>query len=387
MVSYEAMLASTHSEKAMTIVDEWGFLTGVKLGPAQAKLRWNTKSGGQVQAGSIMGGVTGKPADLFIIDDPIKNDEQANSPSIRSKLLREYQAVCETRLNPTSAVILMATRWHPADLTGQVLQLEKQGGQHWEHICLPALATENDPLGRSPGESIWPERYPKEWYEERKHQYELMGHTYQWEALYQGNPVSGNKVVEWPDSYFQGIWWEGERPQPKLRVQSCDPSKGSDSRNGDWQAHVMLDLLEDGTMLVDSWLHRQTIEAMVDTILHLWQSHHPDGIVIETGFGQEGYPRLIADKAKYISAQPIPLHAFPNKMSKAVRIRIGLSHLLAQHRLKFSKTPSNQLLVSMLREFPTSTYDDGPDALELACQLLNKLTTGARQPRPVNLMV
>ena len=73
---------------------------GHKLGPRQAKSHWNTSKGGQCVAASLLGGITGNPADLIIIDDYCKGDEEANSPTVREKILREFTACCETRLSP-----------------------------------------------------------------------------------------------------------------------------------------------------------------------------------------------------------------------------------------------------------------------------------------------
>lgn len=150
---------------------EWGLLTkeGYEEGfPA-------------LTAGSMAAPPTGSGADLLIIDDPVKNSQEARSASTQQLHLANWREGLRTRLNdPNAAVILVMTRWNVSDIAGQLLKLAKDDPQadQWEVVILPALAytskereaarrmgipvPDEDPLGRAPGEALWPERFPRE---------------------------------------------------------------------------------------------------------------------------------------------------------------------------------------------------------------------------------
>lgn len=138
--------------------------------------------GGMIASG-IMGSITGEGADLLIVDDPIKNRQEAESVTYRERLKDEWQNTLLTRLHPGGAVIFIMTRWHEDDLAGWLLETE---GDQWEVISLPAEAEEeNDLLDRSIGEPLWPEHgFGLEWIAEKKR---AVG-SQTWNALYQQRP-------------------------------------------------------------------------------------------------------------------------------------------------------------------------------------------------------
>lgn len=116
--------------------------------------------GGMVSTG-MGGAITGQGADLLIIDDPIKNRQQANSPTYRDFIWNEWKATLQTRLQPTGSVIVILTRWHEDDLVGRLLE---EDSREWDLVNLPLVAQDNDLLGRDPGETLWPEYgFDKDW--------------------------------------------------------------------------------------------------------------------------------------------------------------------------------------------------------------------------------
>lgn len=188
LASYEADFAASWGMRARDVLAEHGqALYGVKLSPAsKAAKRWDLKGrkGGMVSAG-VGGAITGKGAHLLIIDDPLKNAEQAMSETIRSKQWDWWLATTRSRLEPGAVVVVLMTRWHEADLGGRLLQAAADGGDPVREICLPALAGEGDRLGRGPGEALWPQRYPRAYLE---HTREVLG-AYWFSAMYQGSPT------------------------------------------------------------------------------------------------------------------------------------------------------------------------------------------------------
>jgi predicted phage terminase large subunit-like protein len=157
---------------------------GLTLRPdSKAAGRWNIKGHkGSVYCTGIAGSLIGKPVDILIIDDPIKNLKEAHSPVYRQRLKDFWRAVATTRLAPTTKIIIIQTRWHEDDLAGW-LQVNEPG--QWRVVNIPACATSyDDPLGRQPGEYMTSARGNRRWARIKKN----VG-SYIWNALYQGTPT------------------------------------------------------------------------------------------------------------------------------------------------------------------------------------------------------
>lgn len=140
---------------------------------------------GALHATTILGSATGKHADLLIIDDPIKNMAEANSPTIRQKIWDEWQASFTSRLSADASIIVIMTRWNADDLAGRLL---KEKAYPWEEIRLPELAEENDVLGRKPGTPLCPFPPMKKGLKWAKQVMKNAGNRV-WSALYQQRPV------------------------------------------------------------------------------------------------------------------------------------------------------------------------------------------------------
>ncbi len=163
---------------------------GVNLrADSRAAGRWQVEGrrGGMFCAG-VAGSVTGRPCDLMIIDDPIKDLEQAQSVSYRERFQRFWQGVAIPRLGPGARVVLISTRWHEEDAAGWLIASEgdRKNGGRWRVLNIPAQAEpgEPDPLGREPGEYMISARGDRDWAGIKK----SVG-PYVWAALYQGRPA------------------------------------------------------------------------------------------------------------------------------------------------------------------------------------------------------
>jgi predicted phage terminase large subunit-like protein len=137
--------------------------------------RFETEAGGQYFAVGVGGPITGRGADLLLIDDPIKNREDADSRAIRDKINDWYGSTAYTRLMPGGAVILVMTRWHEEDLVGYVL--ENNAHENWHVINMPALDNQN--------KSLWPERYG---YDDMIRIKNTLS-EYDWQCLYMQDPI------------------------------------------------------------------------------------------------------------------------------------------------------------------------------------------------------
>lgn len=186
LASYEADFAARWGRKARDLLEQHGPIFGVSVRQdSRAAHEWDVAgdAGGMSTAG-VGGPITGKGADVLIVDDPVKNAEEAASPTYREKAWDWWTSTAYTRLEPGAAAIVVMTRWHEDDLVGRLLAEQAAGGERWDVVELPAIAGENDALGRAPGEALWPERYPLE----RLLEIQRAVGPYVWSALYQQRP-------------------------------------------------------------------------------------------------------------------------------------------------------------------------------------------------------
>ena len=161
---------------------------------SQAAGRWETKYGGEYFSAGVGGSITGRRADLGIIDDPVKSREDADSEVQRERAWQWYVNDFLTRLKPGARQILVMTRWHEDDLAGRIL--ENYPG--WKVVKIPMEAAEDDPLGRKVGELLWPEWFTDEMVQRAK------SDVRSWFALYQQEPRplgGGEFRREWVNHY------------------------------------------------------------------------------------------------------------------------------------------------------------------------------------------
>ena len=232
-VSYGDSLAQRFGKFNRQKVQEYGEeLFGVTVSKEKASMTdWDITGyrGGMISAG-IGAGITGLGADCLIIDDPIKNKEEAESETYRNKVWGEWQNTLRTRLHPGAAVIIILTRWHYDDLAGRLLSPEYGEVEDWTILSLPAIAEEGDLLNREPGEPLWPEHgYDLEWAESTKNAVGSMT----WNALYQQRPAPVEGAM------IKRHWWRYYTELPKdfdQVIQSWDlsfkDSDGSDFVSG-----------------------------------------------------------------------------------------------------------------------------------------------------------
>ena len=188
--------------------------------------RFATTQGGSYASIGVGGPSTGRGADLLLLDDLVKDREQADSPVYRESLIDWYKSVARTRLQPGGAIVLIQTRWGTADFVSWLLSETKH--ENWEVIALPALALERDPLGREIGEALWPESYPLPVLEEVRR---TLG-TRDWNSLYQQVPLDDDNVIfnsKWIQYYNNTPWIASP-----LIVHSWDLSFGGVGTNSSW---------------------------------------------------------------------------------------------------------------------------------------------------------
>ncbi|MFP4528915.1 MAG: phage terminase large subunit [Candidatus Kapaibacterium sp.] len=159
LTSYEAGFAASWGRRVRNMIAKCGpDQFGIALDPssrAAAEFNLDGREGGMICSGAG-GSITGRGADLLIIDDPVKNDAEAMSATYRNAVWEWFASTAYTRLAPGGIVVIVMTRWHEDDLCGRIAAMKNQ---EWKWLRLPAIAQAGDPLGRNPGDALWPGRF------------------------------------------------------------------------------------------------------------------------------------------------------------------------------------------------------------------------------------
>ena len=193
---------------------------GVRPGSINRATEFELEGGvGRLISRGIMSGITGNPADLLIIDDPIKNRQEADSPTYRARLWEEWQNSLKSRLAAGAKVVIIMTPWHEDDLAARILAMEK----NVTLLRLPVEAEENDPLGRKPGQALCPELGKDEaWLKQFRESYvsDPAGGARAWQALYMCSPRAedGNLVKR--------EWWRRFKLRPSQSASRTAAPEG-----------------------------------------------------------------------------------------------------------------------------------------------------------------
>lgn len=368
LASYEADFAASWGRKARNLLEEFGpSLFGVKVSSdSSAANRWDIEghSGGMTTAG-VRGPITGKGANVAIIDDPVKNDQEAMSQTYREAAWDWYRATFSTRIQQDGAIILVMTRWHEDDLAGRLLKAQQEGGEKWEVVSLPAIAEEDDLLGRQPGEPLCPELFSKEALESIK---KRLG-TYWWNALYQQRPSPPEGGV------LKRSWWKFYKKAPEKFdevIQSWDMSF-KETSSGSYVVGQVWGRIGADKYLLDQIRDRMdfptTIQA-VKTLTAKWPQAKAK-LVEDKANG----PAVIATLKKEIPG----LIAVQPEGSKEARAHAVAPDIEAGNVYlpDPSIAPWIHDFIEECSAFPTGAHDDQVDAMT---QALLRLEKGIRKP-------
>jgi len=256
--SYNSDLANDFGRNVRNIVAEPEFgqvFPNVGLAPdSQAANRMNTNHGGTYVAAGVGTAVTGRGADIALIDDPFKDREEADSERRRDVVWDWYRSTLFTRLMPGGAVVLIQTRWHEDDLAGRLLEAE---GDQWEVLDLPAI--------NKAGEALWPEWYDLKALNRIK---DTIGQR-EWSALYQQQPQ--------PDdgTYFQRAWFKEWDKLPDVHYYGTSDYAVTDG-GGDYTVHRIWGIDSKGEIYrVDGWRGQTTSDVWIEEKLNLIAKYKP----------------------------------------------------------------------------------------------------------------
>jgi predicted phage terminase large subunit-like protein len=198
VAGYGQEFADEWGRKARDLLEQYGqrFFGIAPRRGSRAKAHWTLEGsaampGGGMYALGVGASLTGRGANVLVIDDPIKNAEEADSETMREAIWNWYWSTARTRLEPGGAVVILMARWHEDDLVGRLLE-QRPDIEPWNVVNLPCLAEENDPLGRAPGETLWPERWSQQEMEATR---DAQPSARWWSALYQQKPVPAEGLL------------------------------------------------------------------------------------------------------------------------------------------------------------------------------------------------
>lgn len=261
MASYGGKLAARNSRTVRNLIKSkryTEFFPGVRLSDDTASAtEWDIAEheGGAIAAG-VGGSIVGHGANCFLIDDPIKSRAEAESRTYRERLIDWYGDAYTRLQEPGAAVILMHTRWHEEDLAGYLL---KEEPNDWEVLCLPAIAEENDPLGRRVGEALWPERYD----EKKLEKIRVTLGEYRFAAEYQQSPKPKSGGLFDPE-LIEIIDFMPDCIQ-EVRFYDLAVTK---KKSSDYTAGIKLGLMQDEEIAVlDMWRRQLTAPDIQEGIV------------------------------------------------------------------------------------------------------------------------
>jgi len=319
---------------------------------SKAAGRWATNANGDYFAIGVGGTVTGKGADLLIIDDPHSEQEAAlasSDPAVFDKVFEWYTSGPRQRLQPGGSIVVVMTRWAKRDLTGKICQsIIDRDGDVWDIISLPAILPTGKPL--------WPEFWSLDELSKLRDELPLP----KWQAQYQQDPTSEEGAIvkrEW--------WkiWEGERPPPcEFIIQSWDTAFTKNERS-DYSActtwgvfHKDEDQNDTHIILLDAMKERLEFPELKQRALSMYTEWEPDACIVEAK--ASGAP-LVFELRK----MGIPVQEFtPTRGNDKITRVNSVSDLFASGKVWAPRKRWAEEVIEEMAAFPNSDHDDLVDS-------------------------
>ena len=325
---------------------------------SKAAGRWATNYGGDYFAIGVGGAVTGKGADILIIDDPHSEQEATiaqTNPEVYDKTYEWYTSGPRQRLQPGGAIVIVMTRWSKKDLTGQVLKAAAgRDGEEWKVIEFPAILPSGNPL--------WPEFWPLPQLEALRNELPVG----KWQAQYQQQPTSDvNAIIK--REWWQ-IWPEEDPPHCEFIIQSWDTAFLKTERS-DYSACTTWGVFykDDDTgvpqaniILLNAIKKRMEFPELKKRAFEEWKEWEPDSLIVEAK--ASGSPLLFE-----LRAMGIPVQEYtPGKGSDKIARLNAVSDLFSSKRVWVPETRWAEELVEEVASFPSGEHDDLVDSTSQA---------------------
>lgn len=356
--SYNSDLAGDFGRQVRNVVGsrEYGRIFDTRLADdSRAANRWNTAEGGSYVAAGVGTAITGRGADVLLIDDPLKDREEADSEVQRGKVWDWYTSTAYTRLAPKGRIIVIQTRWHEDDLSGRLLVEQAKGGDKWTVLDLPAITSD--------GKALWPEFYPLEVLE----RYRTVLPPRDWSALYQQRPAPDEGV------YFKREWfkWYTERPK-HLRVYGASDYAVTEG-GGDYTVHIVVGLdPNDDLYVLDMWRQQSSSDRWIDAWVGLVQQWQPLMWAEETGQIMKSIGPFLEtrmrDTRTYCNREQFASAADKPTRARSIQARTSMGRVFLPEKADWLPDFTSELLV-----FPAGKHDDQVDAFSLIGRLLDQM--------------
>lgn len=372
--SYGAALAHDFSRQVRNLVasDEYAQTFG-RLGQRAKAVRladdsravdaWSLAPphrGGMVAAG-VGGALSGRGAHCMVIDDPVKDRLEANSPTFRDRLWDWYCAVARTRLEDDAAVVVCQTRWHDDDLSGRLLRAAKDDAQadQWTVLHFPAID--------DGGSALWPQKYPICELERIR---ATIG-TWEFAALYQGDPKPQEGAI------FRAEWFPRIERLPQRAtcriIQAWDTAFEED-RGADYTACVTLGIADNRIYVMNVWRQRLEFPDLIEAIQRQAEAWSPEAILIEdSGSGKSSRQQL-----NRLTLLPVIKVRAADYGDKTTRAMFVTPYCEAGKVWLPQAAPWLSVFEEELFRFPSAEHDDQVDAFVYA---LMRAGRGARVRR------
>jgi len=361
---YAESIALVHSRKARDIFispEMWRLFPNIRYRPErpgqetiiperQAAHEWGTKQGGSYYAVGIGGGLTGRGFNIGIIDDPVKDAEEAASDLIRDKIWEWYKTVFRTRAEPDAAIIVVMTRWHKDDLVGRLLKKAKEdpAADQWRVLHFRAIEE---------GKALWPERYPIDVLTKTL---SALG-SRAFASLYQGEPTIAEGQI------IKREWWKyfSQAPNFIRTIHSWDTAFKSKTQN-DYSVCTVWGETRTGYYLLDVWRAKVEFPELKRAAIALDARDKPSAVLVEDKASGQS---LIQELQRDTNIPVIPYKVDSDKVARAYAVtplmEAGKAFLPESAPWLFD-------YIEELSAFPGGEYDDQVDSTTQALAFMRR---------------
>jgi predicted phage terminase large subunit-like protein len=365
LCSHSKDLAQKFGRDCRNLIDTHENILGYSLSKdSQAADEWATSKGGGFFCAGVGGRISGRRADLAIIDDPIGSREDAESQTIRDSHWAWYLNDFKPRLKPNAVVFLIQTRFHEDDLAGRILAKEKG----WEVISIPMEAGDGDVLGRQRGERLWPEWFTEEMVEDAKSDNRV------WSSLYQQNPTPETGVFFEADAIRDCEVHDRDTYPKDLSMYVGSDHAVSEKQDADFT--VILPCGMDGKrtlwVMPDIFWKKVNTKQVVDEMINVARRREPHMWFAENAHIEKAIGPFLEDRKReemvFFAMQS--LQSAKSKRAKAQ----ALQGMISSRRVRFPAFASWwPKMRDELLKFDNGTHDDTVDALANVCRGLQTL--------------
>ena len=333
-----------HDVRELVKDEQYGkVFPNVLLSPdSKARNKWRTNKRGIYVAAGIDGPLTGRGAHLALIDDPFKNQEEAQSPTQREHVWKWYTSVLRTRLMPGGAIILIMTRWHEDDLAGRLLKQAEKGGEQWRVVKLQALHE---------GRALWPAWYPVQELEAIQSVLTVQ----EWQSLYQQDPTPDEGI------YFKRDWFRRYTEAPKELAIYMSADYATSEGKGDFSSIFVwgVDHLRN-VYVLDYWTEQADSGRWTWETVRLMKQWKPWSFAAESGVIKNTVGPFLMDimTSEGVSCVMEALATTQNKPAMCQSFR-GLQ---STGRVYWPALKWADEVIERLLKFPGGTLDDDADA-------------------------